>query len=59
MTTEQKFLITYGLHHFVTFAQPDGEPTFTIQGEERPKMIRHATSLIQESYNRPAHIRVI
>jgi hypothetical protein len=58
MTTEQKFLITYGLQHFVTFTQPDGEPTFTIQGEESQKMIRHATSLIQGSYGKPAHIQV-
>ncbi len=58
MTNEQKFLITYGLHHYVTFAQPDGEPTFTIQSQENSKMIRHAKSLIQESYGKPAHIIV-
>lgn len=58
MTTEQKFLITYGLYHFVTFARPGGKPTFTILGAQSQKMINHATSLIQGSYGQPAHIQV-
>lgn len=58
MTTEQRFLITYGLHHFVSFAQSGCKPTFTIQGAQGMKMINHAKSLIQASYGKPAHIQV-
>ena len=58
MTTEQNFLITYGLHNFVTFAQPGGKHTFTIQRAEGPKMIDHAKSLIQGSFGKSAQIHV-
>ena len=58
MTTEHNFLITYGLHNFVTFAQPGGKQTFIIQGVESLKMIRHAKSLIQGSYGKSAHIQM-
>ena len=58
MNTEHNFLITYGLHNFVTFAQPRGKHTFTIQSMENQKMVRHATSLIQGRYGNSAHIQV-
>lgn len=59
MTTEQNFLITYGLHNFVTYAaQPNGKRTFTIQGVESQKMIRHAKSLIQGNYGNLPDIHV-
>ena len=59
MSTEHKFLITYGLHNFVTFSQPTGKRTFTIQGLETQKMIGHARSLIQGNYGESVLIQVI
>lgn len=58
MTTERNFLITYGLHNFVTVAQRRGKHAFTIQGVENQKMIRHAKSLIQGRYGKSTHIQV-
>jgi len=58
MTTEHNFLITYGLHNFVTFAQPRGKHTFTIQRGESQKMIHHAKSLIHGRYGESACIQV-
>ncbi len=58
MTIENNFLITYGLHNFVTYAQQDGKRTFIIQAAESQKMIRHAKSLIQGSYGTSVNIQV-
>jgi hypothetical protein len=58
MTTEHNFLITYGLHNFVTFDQPRGKHTFTIRNVENQKMVRHAKSLIQGKYGKSAYIQV-
>ncbi len=58
MSTEHNFLIKYGLHNFVAFSQHGGKNTFTIQGVESQKMIRHAASLIEGRYGRSAHIQV-
>lgn len=58
MNNEHKFLITYGLHNFVTFAPGDGRHIFTIHDRESQKMIRHAMTLITESYGVSADIRI-
>lgn len=63
MTTEQHFLITYGLHNFVSHA-PDpasvsGRNAFVIRRREGADMVRHATSLIEGSYGDRADIRLI
>lgn len=58
MSTEHKFLITYGLHNFVTFSHPTGQRTFTIQGLENQKMIGHVRSLIQGNYGESVRIHV-
>jgi hypothetical protein len=45
MSNEHNFLITYGLHNFVTHAESDGKHIFTIHGIESQKLISHAKSL--------------
>ena len=58
MSNEHNFLITYGLHNFVAHVQSEGKHIFTIHGMESQKLIRHAKSLIAESYGHAAHIQV-
>ena len=58
MSNEQNFLITYGLHNFVTHAQSQGKNIFTIRCTESQKMISHAKSLIAGSYGKAADIQV-
>ncbi len=58
MSNETNFLITYGLHHFVTHAQSAGKHIFTISGRESQKLIRHAKSLIAGRYGDAARIQV-
>ena len=58
MSNEQKFLITYGLHNFVTHAQNGSRHTFTICGMEGQKLISHAKYLIAARYGNAAHIQV-
>jgi len=58
MSNENKFLITYGLHNFVTYAQSEGKHIFTIHGMESQKLISHAKSLIAGSYGNAADIQV-
>lgn len=58
MSNEQNFLITYGLHNFVTHAQSEGRDTFTICGMESQKLISHAKSLIAGRYGNATHIQV-
>jgi len=58
MSNEQNFLITYGLHSFVTHAQSEGKHIFTICGMETQKLISHAKSLIAGKYGNAAHIQV-
>ncbi|MAN80017.1 MAG: hypothetical protein CMM77_12320 [Rhodospirillaceae bacterium] len=59
MTTEQTFLITYGLHNFVSHAPDAGRNAFVIRRHEGADMVRHATSLIQGSYGNGADIRLV
>jgi hypothetical protein len=58
MSNEQIFLVTYGLHNFVTHTQSEGKHIFTIRGMESQKLINHAKSLIAGSYGNAAHIQV-
>lgn len=61
MTTEQNFLITYGLHNFVSHAPTpaSGRNAFVIRRREGADMVRHATSLIQGSYGDRADIHLV
>ena len=59
MTTEQIFLITYGLHNFVSHAPASGRNAFVIRRHEGQDMVRHATSLSEGSYGERAEIRLI
>ena len=58
MSNDHDFLITYGLHYFVTHAQSEGKHIFTICGIESQKLISHAKSLIAGRYGNAAHIQV-
>jgi hypothetical protein len=58
MSNEDKFLITYGLHNFVTHAQSGGKHIFMIRGMEGQKLISHAKSLIAGSYGPDTDIQV-
>ena len=58
MSNEHNFLITYGLHNFVTHAQSEGKHIFTIHRLESQKLIRHAKSIIAGSYGNAADIQV-
>lgn len=58
MSNEHNFLVTYGLHNFVTHAQHKGRHVFRIQGRENQKLVRHAKSLIAGSYGNAADIQV-
>ena len=58
MSNEHDFLITYGLHNFVTHAQSEGTHIFTIRCTESQKLISHAKSLIAGSYGDAADIQV-
>ena len=58
MNTEENFLTTYGLQHFVTYAQSGAQHAFVIKGEEDQKMINHAASLIKGRHGADARILV-
>jgi len=58
MSREQNFLVTYGLHNFVTYTPKHGAHSFFIRGSERQKMIRHAKSLIEGTFGETVDIQV-
>ena len=58
MPNEETFLITYGLHSYVTHARPAGRSVFTIGAQAGSKMARHASGLIADTYGRNATIRM-
>ena len=58
MNIEENFLTTYGLQHFVSFAQSGEQHLFVIKGEEGQKMINHAETLIKGRYGAAVHIQV-
>jgi len=58
MSNENKFLITYGLQNYVTFAPASGKRIFTIQDRESQKMVSHAMTLIAENYGASADIQL-
>lgn len=59
MTPEQTFLVTYGLHNFVSHAAASGRAAFLILRREGPDMVRHARALIEGSYGDRADIRLV
>lgn len=58
MTNAHNFLITYGLHNFVSYVLNGGKHAFIIRGKESQKMINHAKSLIVGNYGMTTQIRV-
>ena len=59
MNNEHQFLITYGLHNFVSCARSGERRIFTICLKEGHKMARHATNLITGRYDENTEILVI
>jgi hypothetical protein len=57
MPKEETFLVTYGLHSFVTHACPAGYSVFTIGTWAGRKMVRHAAGLIVDTYGQGAIIQ--
>ena len=56
MTQPNTFLITYGLHNFVTHRQNADGLVFTIAGSGNPKLVRHAHDLIAGTFGPAAQI---
>jgi len=59
MTTEDKFLVIYGLHNFVSVIIVGERPVFTIRDQEGPEMTCHAKSLIAGNYGSVADIQMV
>lgn len=59
MNNENNFLITYGLHYYVSYARDGEKCVFTICREEGQKMTRHAASLIAGRYGANTNILVV
>lgn len=59
MSTEQNFLIIYGLHNFVTHALKKGKHVFFIRAKAGRNMICHAKTLIKESFGETTDIHVV
>jgi hypothetical protein len=58
MNNDHNFLVTYGLHNFVTHAKREGKHVFTIRALENQKLIRHARALIDGCYGQAAAIQM-
>jgi len=58
MKNADNFLITYGLHSYVTHKTVRGQSVFTIGAPAGPKMIRHAETLLSGNFGSAAAIRV-
>jgi len=58
MSKEQNFLVTYGLHNFVTYTCENGKPAFRIKSQEGQKMIHHAKALISGCFGDAADVQL-
>lgn len=58
MSREQNFLVTYGLHNFVTYKLKRGEHSFLIKSKESQNMISHAKALIEGNFGKTVRIQV-
>jgi hypothetical protein len=58
MKNADNFLITYGLHSYVTHKKVGGRSVFTIGAPASQKMIRHAETLLSGTFGTAAAIRV-
>lgn len=59
MSNPQNFLITYGLHNFVSHIQENNKHVFLIMGSESQKMICHAENLITRCFNEAVDIHIV
>ena len=59
MNTYQNFLITYGLHNFVTHTQQKKKHTFFIRHKEGQKMAAHAMDLIKGNFGETTDIQMV
>jgi len=58
LRNEDTFLITYGLHSYVTHHRVGGRSVFTIRAPAGRKMVRHATDLLAGNFGRSVAIEV-
>lgn len=58
MKNADTFLITYGLHSYVTHSKVGGQSVFTIGAPAGQKMIRHARTLLSGTFGNAAAIHV-
>lgn len=58
MNKEQNFLVTYGLHNFVTYTLEQGKHVFAIDIREGLNMVRHAQTLLEGRFGEIANIRM-
>jgi hypothetical protein len=59
MIDPQDFLVTYGLHNFVSHTKTNNRHVFFIMGSESRKMICHAERLIAGCFNENAETQVV
>ncbi len=59
MKNEDTFLITYGLHSYVSHARVGDRSVFTIRAPAGAKMVRHAQTLLKGNFGTAAAIRVV
>ena len=57
MNRGQNFLVTYGLHNFVTYTLKRGRHSFFIKSKEGRIMVSHAKALIEASFGKPVEIQ--
>ena len=59
MSNPQNFLITYGLHNYVTHTRKKKKHTFFIGHKEGQKMADHAMRLIKGNFGDSADIQMV
>jgi len=59
MSTEENFLVRYGLHNFVTSTLASGRQIFLIKSMQSQDMISHAMGLIKGKFGDSVEIKLV
>jgi len=59
MSTEENFLVRYGLHNFVTSTLASGRQIFLIKSMQSQDMISHAMDLIKGKFGDSVEIKLV
>lgn len=59
MSTEENFLVRYGLHNFVTSTLASGRQVFLIKSKQSQDMISHAMYLIKGKFGDNVDIKLV